>query len=422
MIYKDYKIGPINLHTIKCDKFRLCHMEVIFRQDVVKEDLTKRSMLFEMLTENNNTYKERRKLVLHLEDLYNTYLYSVTSRVGKTILTSLCLDFIDPKYTKGEFLPKVLSLPFDIINNPNVKNNEFDINTFNVVKKRLELDIKSVNEDPKKKSIMESLKETDNESVSAYSINGEIEDLERITPSNLYEYYKQVLNHDLIDIYIIGNLDMYEVANIIKDYSEFNVIKEKNTQLLVDNKIRKKIKKSSGYMNISQANLAIILNLNNLSKFERDYVTNVYNNILGSNSLDSKLYKYLREKNSLCYNVTSMYQKYDQLLIIHTAINKENYNLAVKLIKKALKEMQQGKFLEDAIDNAKNMIMSSLSYNQDNPGSIVDNYLFQNIAELDPIEVRKEKYKTVSKNDIVNLAKKIKINTIYLLSDGDKNE
>ena len=36
--------------------------------------------------------------------------------------------------------------------------------------------------------------------------------------------------------------------------------------------------------------------------------------------------------------------------------------------------------------------------------------------------IRNEKYKIVTKNDIVNLAKKIKINTIYLLSDGDKNE
>lgn len=422
MICKTYKIGPINLHAIKCNKFRQCHMEIIFRNEIVKEELIKRSFLFEMLTENNKNYKTRRELVLHLEELYNTYLYSVTSRVGKTIVTSFCIDFINPKYTKGSFLNDVLYLPFDMLKNPNVTNNEFDINTFNIIKKRLELDIKSVNEDPKKRSIIEALKEMAEESVSSYSVNGELEDLETVTPSNLYEYYENILNHDLIDIYIIGDLNMDEVSEIIKDYSFFNVLKDKKTEILVENKLRKKALCKNGYMNISQANLAIILNINNMTEFERNYVARVYNGILGAGALETKLYKYLRNENSLCYNVGSMYQKFDQLFIIHTAIDKNNYNLSIKLIKKALKEMETGKFNEEDINNTKEMIYSSLDSSFDTPGRIVDNIFFQNITSLDPIEIRYEKYKSVTKKDIINFAKKVSINTIYLLSDGDKNE
>lgn len=422
MIYKTYKIGPINLHTIKCDKFRQCHMEIIFRNEVKKDELTLRSFLFEILTENNKEFKTRRELILHLEDLYNTFLYSVTSKVGSTIITSLCTDFINPKYTKGEFLNSVLKLPFDIINNPNVKNNEFDLNTFNIIKKRLELDILSVNENPKRKSVIECLKETDKESVTSYLVNGEIEDLERITPNNLYDYLNKVLNHDIIDIYIIGDLNMDEVAKIIKEHSRFNILKEKTTEFLVENKSRKKPNIKQGYMDISQAHLAISLNINNMTEFERNYVARVYNGILGSGALETKLYKYLRNDNSLCYNVGSSYQKYDQLIIIQTAINKENYNTSLKLIKKALKEMELGKFNEDDINNAKETIYSSLDSSYETPGRIVDNYLFQNITDLDPLEIRYEKYKSVTKKDIINFAKKVSINTIYLLSDGDKNE
>lgn len=422
MIYKTYKIGPINLHTIKCDKFRQCHMEIIFRNEVKKEELTLRSFLFEMLTENNNEYKTRRELVLHLEDLYNTYLYSVTSKVGATIITSLCIDFINPKYTKGEFLNNVLKLPFDMINNPNIKNEEFDLNTFNIIKKRIEMDILSINENPKRKSIIECLKETDKDSVTSYNVNGELEDLERITPSNLYEYLKNILNHDIIDIYIIGDLDMDQVANIIKEHSKFNILKDKTTNFLVDNKLRKKINEKQGFMDITQAHVAITLNINDMTEFERNYVARVYNGILSDGSLESKLYKYLRNDNSLCYNVSSAYQKYDQLFIIQTAINKENYNLSLKLIKKALKEMELGKFSEDDINNTKETIYSSLNSSYENPGRIVDNYLFQNITDLDPLEIRYEKYKSVTKKDIINFAKKVRINTIYLLSDGDTNE
>ena len=419
MIYKDYKIGPTTLHTIKCDKFKLCHMEIIFRNEVIKEDLIKRSMLFEMLTENNKNYPERRELILKLEDLYNSYIYSVTSKIGKQIMTSFCMDFIDPKYTDDNYLKEVLNLPFDLINNPNIINDEFDGKTFELVKKRLELDIKSINEDPKKLSILECLKNMDPNSESSFSINGTLEQLEKITPANLYEFYEKTLNHDLIDIYIIGNLDMNNVAEIIKEYSLFNVINNQKLELYVNNKERKKINTKSGFSNISQANLAISLNLTNTSDFERDYVSRIYNIILGGGSLNSKLYQHLRTENSLCYNVSSMYQKFDKLFIIHTAINKENYQKTLKLIKKSLKEMSIGHFTEDDVNNAKEMISSSLNSSFDNPGRIVDNYLFQNIADLEPLEIRKEKYKQVNKKDIINLAKKIKINTIYLLSDGD---
>ena len=84
--------------------------------------------------------------------------------------------------------------------------------------------------------------------------------------------------------------------------------------------------------------------------------------------------------------------------------------------------METGKFSEEDINNTKEMIYSSLDSSFDTPGRIVDNIFFQNITSLDPIEIRYEKYKSVTKKDIINFAKKVSINTIYLLSDGDKNE
>ena len=41
MVFKDYKMKGYTLHTIKTDKFKMCHVEVIFRNNVVKEEITK---------------------------------------------------------------------------------------------------------------------------------------------------------------------------------------------------------------------------------------------------------------------------------------------------------------------------------------------------------------------------------------------
>ena len=78
-----------------------------------------------------------------------------------------------------------------------------------------------------------------------------------------------------------------------------------------------------------------------------------YNYLLGGGGLNTKLYQLLREKNSLCYGVKSVYLKYDNLLMIQTSISKNDVSKAVKLIKQAFKEMKIGKFSEDELNNAK---------------------------------------------------------------------
>ena len=72
-------------------------MEIIFRNNIEKSEITKRGMLTEMLVENSKKYKTRRDMIIELENLYNSYFYGVTNRIGSSILTSFCYDFINPK-------------------------------------------------------------------------------------------------------------------------------------------------------------------------------------------------------------------------------------------------------------------------------------------------------------------------------------
>ena len=72
MVYKDYKMKGYTLHTIKTDKFKIVHVEVIFRNNVIKEDIAKRNMLFDYLAECNLKYPTKRELNLELEDLYSS--------------------------------------------------------------------------------------------------------------------------------------------------------------------------------------------------------------------------------------------------------------------------------------------------------------------------------------------------------------
>ena len=144
--------------------------------------------------------------------------------------------------------------------------------------------------------------------------------------------------------------------------------------------------------------------------------------ILGGGSLDTKLYTRLRGENSLCYNCSSIYQKFDNLIILHTAISKENEGLAIKLMKKALLDMENGNITDDELDNAKKLVTTNLNMSLDNPGKIIDNYIFKNLYGLDSIEIRIENYNKVTKKDILNFSKKLKMNTILCVRDGENEK
>lgn len=420
MIYKFHKNGSYNIHTIKTDKFKTIKMEIIFRNNINPSSIAKRTLLFELLMENSNTYKTKRDLILKLEELYNATCYSVSSRLGNEIVTSVSMEFLNTRLTRENYLASAIKLPFDLIFNPNTHDNEFDDETLETIKTRMKAEVASISEDPRRLSLFNALKNMDAKSISSINIIGSTNEIDAITKSNLYEEYKNILEHDYIDIFVIGDIDENKIIDLINKYALFNTIKNHELELFVDNHVRSKVNKVTEEIDKNQTQLVYIYNTVNLTEYERKYAMQIYNMILGGGSLETKLYQNLRGKNSLCYNITSIYNKYDNLMLVSTAIDKENVSKAKKLIELSVEEMLKN-VTEEELNRAISSCLASINLAYDDQGRIIDNYLFNYMAELDPIDERVEKYKNVTLEDVFKVAKKIKLNTIYIL-EGNHNE
>lgn len=419
MEYKVYNCGNYKIHTIKTDKFKNCSMEIMFRNKLIKEEITANNMLVDMLMGSSKKYPKRRDIAIELENLYSSSIRGVTTRLGNSIMLSFVLDFLNPKYCDKDYLEDVLSFPFEMLLNPNIKDGEFDNKRFNIIKSRIKSDIESLKENASKYAFRRALTLMDENSPSSYYMAGYLDDLDNITPSSLVNTYNHVMSDFVCDIYVIGNLDMDLVVDIIK--KKFNKGKKKlNINLYVDNKIRNKNLDVNEFGNYEQDTFVMIYNLDNLTKRERDFTIHLFNIIFGSGGLTSKLYKYLREENSLCYVVSSMYHKYDNLLFVYSGIDKKDKDKCIKLVNKAIREMIDGKFTDDELDNAKKVVISSIKVSEDTNGGIINNYLFNELDQLPLYDDRIKEFKTITKEEVMNVAKKLKLNIIYLLSGGDE--
>lgn len=412
-IKKEY--AAYNVHIIKTNKFKTVTIDVNFLRKIRKEEITIRNFLSEILLQSSKKYPTKRLLALKSMELYNSNVRSSNSRVGNFSNLSFNLKFLDEKYTEEGSLEKTLDFFFDIIFNPNVENDRFDDRSFKIVNKLIHNEIKSIKDNLTKYSLIKMLEHMDSTAPYSYRGYGYLEDLEQITPKKLYDYYTDVLKSDKVNILIIGDVNTDKVLNIINEKFKINTVKkDMGKAMITHEKIRGRLKKEEDYENIVQAKLNIGFKLKDLTDYELRYVLPLYNDIFGG-SPSSKLFQNVREKHSLAYYINSMVNIFDNLLIIYSGINKNSYEKAVTLIKKELTNMKKGKFSDEDINKAKENMLASLDTIKDSPGRMINMYYARELAGGDEIEERIEKVKKVTKEDIMKVASKLKIDTVYLM-------
>ena len=84
--------------------------------------------------------------------------------------------------------------------------------------------------------------------------------------------------------------------------------------------------------------------------------------------------------------------------------------------------MQQGKFALEEITFAKENLRNQIKMSLDTETSILDNYVFHNLINSPLLSERIKEIENVTKEEIIALAKKIKLNSIYLLGGSNVKE
>ena len=423
MVYKEFKHPNYNVIGIKNDKFKSCEIEVFFSKKIKEHDLVERILLGDTMIFSTNTYKTRKDLVIKCQDLYDaTVRYSV-NKIGNLLNTSFSISFLCPKYVREKnYLEEVITLLFDVIFNPNVVNNSFDLRSFNITKNKLINDIKDINEDPNRVALSNALKKAFSETSTSYVMKDEQDYLKDFSSDSLYSVYNEMINKDLCDIFIIGDLDLEKTNDLISKNYRNNIIKTTKPSIYLTNKTRNKVLDIKEQGNFVQTNLIMIYNLVSVDKKDLQILPYIFNNIFGNGSLNSKLFKTLREENSLCYGVGCMYLRFDGLLVVKTSLAQENVAKAIKLIKKCLNEMIKGNFTDEELKEAKESAIFSVKMSEDYIGSVLNNYIFNYYDDFKLPEERIKVIKQVSKEDIISLAKSLKLNTIYTLEEESHEE
>ncbi|MEG2311294.1 MAG: pitrilysin family protein [Bacilli bacterium] len=421
MKYTKYEMGSYNLHVIKTDKFKTVNMRIMFKRKTNKDDINYRNFLSQILLEATKNYPTKREIEIKCEDLYGLACRSDAFVSGNYSVITFDSTFLNEKYTEEGMFKQIFEFLFDIILNPYIIDNKFDKNSFKNIKNDLINNIESVKDIPNYYCVNRLFELIGKTTPIALKSQGYLETIDEVTEENLYKYYQTMIKSDNIDIFIIGNIDDSYIKKIVKQTIPINTLKKPTGSHYIEHdKIRSRaqiIKESSTY---EQSKLLLGYKLDHLTDFEKQYVMTFYSYILGGGS-DSKLFKTVREQNSLCYSISASHNVIANLLIIKVGIDACNYKKTLALIKKEVKNMEKGIFEEKSIEQVKLLLKNSYKEIEDSPVSILSMHLLHEYLQKDLLEKRYQEIEKVDKQMIINVSKKIHLDTIYLL-EGVKNE
>ena len=423
MNYKkeDIKKG-ITFHKINTNKFKTNLFAIFLTTKLDRETVTKNALLTAVLRRGTKNLPTQEDISKQLENMYGASFDCGVEKTGDNHIMKFYLESIN-----NEFLPsqenlskECMEILLDVVFNPYLENEKFKQEYIDGEKENLKQVIQGKIDNKAKYAYDRGVEEMyKNEPYGLYKY-GYIEDLDKIDAQNLYEYYLDLIKNVKIDIFVSGDLD----EQIVSEIKENEIIKSLNERIASyninkENEIKEKVEQPqvvTESMQITQGRLILGLDVLD-NKKESKYATSVYNIILGG-SANSKMFQNVREKASLAYSAGSNYLRQKDNVFIKCGIDIPNYEKALEIIKEQLKQMEIGDFTEEDIQNAKIIIDSSVGSIPESQDSEITYYFAQELSdEFVSTEDYIKKINSVNKEEIVDIAKKIQINTIYFLKD-----
>ena len=413
MKYQKYDMDKYNLHVINTEKKKKVSVMINFKRKIKKEDMTIRRLLSDCLLESSIKYPSRRLIDMEVEDLYGISITSNTFTSGNYDILSFKATFLNEVYTELGMNKKSILFLLELLLNPDIINNSFNDYGFDLAKRILKNEINTFKDYPPNFAYQRMLEVMDKKSPISYRGCGYLKDLNKITKKDLYKYYKSVIEEDIIDIVVIGNIDDKEILSLFKqNFTRVNSNGKSDSHFIKLN--TKKLKEKTEKSHINQSRLVIGCTVDSTDLFEIQYVLNFYSFILGGSG-DSLLFKTVREENSLCYHISSSYNIVSNLITIKAGIDSKNKDKTISLIKECMDKMKNGEFSNADIEKARIIYKNSCIEMLDNEMSIVNNYMSHEYLNTDLLLDRIKKIDEVNKEMVVDIARKVKLNTIYML-------
>ena len=411
----------INLHTIQTNKFKTNLIAIMLTTKLNKENVTKNALIPAVLRRGTKELSTQEEINKKLEEMYGASLDCGLDKTGDNQVLKFYIETVNDTFLPQDtenMLKESLKMIFEFVFNPYLEKNSFKSEYVEQEKENLKQIIDGKIDNKARYSLDRCISEMYKDKPFGLYKYGYVEDLETFDEKGLYEYYEKLINECKIDIFVSGLLDE-KIVDIVRENQNIIKLKDREPEY---NKQDIKAKKSEvensiqESMDVTQGKLVIGMDLD-VDDEDLRYNIMIYNGILGG-SANSKLFQNVREKASLAYTAGSSYYRFKNNIFINCGIEIQNYDKALEIIKKQIDDMKKGEFTEEEVEDAKKGIIASIKTIDDEQDTEITYFFGQELSNNKcDIEQYINRISAVTKEDVVDIANKVSVNTVYFLKN-----
>lgn len=382
------------------------------------------TMVTLLLRKATQSYPDFTALNARLSELYGAVLATSVARFNYYQILTLTIQCIDNRFAlEGEdIIALCAELLSDIFLRPVLDDNDlFQANDIRLEKQYLLDTIAAEINDKRTYAVEQCVRTLAKGTPLAVRRTGEYASAEKVTQKSVTKAWETLRKTAQIEILFTGSGDPTSAKNTFEQ--AFSPLEREPISLTITplGGKAKKVQQVEETMDVQQGNLVLAFRVDGLDSPEEKFAARVFSTVFGASPF-SKLFLNVRERLSLCYYCSSSIDIVNHAMLVNSGIEFANKEKAEAEILHQLEEMKQGNFSDELLAESKLLLKNALNTITDSLGSLENRHL-QNIllAEDNTIEQDKESISKVTKEDIVAIANKITLDTVYFLH-GEKGE
>lgn len=402
----------IHLHFLQTAQFKTTAITFYIERPMNRQEATMNALLPMVLRRGCPQFPASRDLARKLDGLYGASLDSGVRKRGDRQMLILTAAFANEKFLKqGE---PILQPMLSLLGNMLFEQQSFSPEYVAQEKENLRSQILAQLNDKRAYAVQRCTEIMCADEPFGLSRLGYIEDLDAITPERLYAHYRDVCLKSAMDIFVCGDVDPQGVGDLIRhmvrDVEVAHTVFPNHFVTQVG-----EVKRVTEEEQIAQGKLTMGFRTGIAPNGESYPALMMYNSVLGSGAY-SKLFNNVREKLSLAYYASSSLDFLKGILYISSGIEVSNFERAYDEICVQMQMVEQGEITQQELDAARLGIISSLNAISDSPMQMEDFFLTRRMAgvEISPTQLVAQ-INQVTKEQIMEVAKQIKLDTVYFL-------
>lgn len=415
-IKQELKRFPV--HICSTTKYKTNFIVLYIRQPLSEENYARAALLPQVLMRGTESYPTSAELRKALDDLYGATLTTDVQKRGDEQIIVFRLQIANEKFLRDQtpLVEQGIRLLAEVLLSPVKEGSSFHQRYVELERDLLIRKLKRIKDDKVAYANKRCLEEMfRNELYRLYPYGSE-ESVQAIEASQLFAYYQQLLEHFPMQMFVVGDVDPERVLAHID--AHFPLAATEIIQLASTNvhELPKEPREVIEETKITQGKLHIGCRIQTTIADDDYAAMQVCNGVFGGLS-NSKLFRYVREKESLAYYVSSYIESHKGFMMIMSGIDFKNYKKTVNIIKEQLMEMKAGNVSEEELNQTKAVLTNQVRESNDQPFQLIERFMHGIIGgKVRTPDAWIEEIKRVTVEQVQRAAQKIEMDTIYFLT------